>query len=359
MRTAKMVMIVWWGFVTCAAQADLTLPFEGASDTWNAAFKITNTNTLLGGIVHGDPQCAGLFSALGHWGIAVVGHAQYGSDPRRERGTRNYGGHFVAKGENGIGVYGAAPWVIINGNDGMSAAAAFDEIVIPNLHEEGQFGGYFRGGLGTGVFAGGQTGLWAEGSARGVEAYSSNLRGQAVAGHASSDNSTTQNFGGYFTANGGKGIAVYGRALKTGSVANYGGYFKAEGQSGRGVVGWGVGYDFYAAGPGTNYGVGSSIRWKTDIRPIDEPLEKVLNLRGVYFNWDAEHGGEHDMGMIAEEVGDVLPEVVQYEDDGLFTSGMDYSKIVPLLVEAIKELNADNQSLRRRLEALEGSLEQD
>jgi hypothetical protein len=85
-----------------------------------------------------------------------------------------------------------------------------------------------------------------------------------------------------------------------------------------------------------------------------------MNLRGVYFNWDAEHGGQHDVGMIAEEVGQVLPEIVEYEENGIDATGMDYSKLTPLLVEAVKALKTEvdqmrkeNAELRDRLATLE------
>jgi hypothetical protein len=105
-----------------------------------------------------------------------------------------------------------------------------------------------------------------------------------------------------------------------------------------------TGFDFYAGGAGTNYGAASSRRWKSNIALIDTPLEKLANVRGVYFDWDAEHGGHRDVGMIAEEVGKVLPEVVQYEQNGVDASGMDYSKLTPLLVEAVKALRAEKDA---------------
>jgi hypothetical protein len=102
-----------------------------------------------------------------------------------------------------------------------------------------------------------------------------------------------------------------------------------------------TGNDFYAAGAGVNYGSSSSIRWKRNIEAINDPLAMLAAMRGVYFDWDAEHGGHHDVGMIAEEVGKVLPEIVTYEDNGIDASGMDYSKLTPLLVEAVKALRAE------------------
>ena len=62
-----------------------------------------------------------------------------------------------------------------------------------------------------------------------------------------------------------------------------------------------------------------------------------MNIRGVYFDWDEGHGGKHDMGFIAEEVGEHIPEIVTYEKDGVYASGIDYGAITPVLVQAIKE----------------------
>jgi hypothetical protein len=107
--------------------------------------------------------------------------------------------------------------------------------------------------------------------------------------------------------------------------------------------------DFWAYGPGQDYGSASSIRWKNNIQPINKALDKVISLRGVYFNWDKEHGGQHDLGMIAEEVGKIVPEVVLYEDDGVYAKGMDYSKLTPILVEAIKEQQDQIEQLQSEL----------
>jgi photosystem II stability/assembly factor-like uncharacterized protein len=164
-------------------------------------------------------------------------------------------------------------------------------------------------------------------------------------------------------------MAVYGLAVGfsvTGVRGEAGGSSSSIGvygvSSGIGVMGRGAEgqYDFYATGPGTDYGSSSSIRWKRNIQPIDEALDKVMNLRGVYFNWDAEHGGGHNVGMVAEEVGKVLPEIVSYEPNSPYAIGMDYSKLTPLLVEAVKalktevdQLQKENADLRNRVEAME------
>jgi len=108
-----------------------------------------------------------------------------------------------------------------------------------------------------------------------------------------------------------------------------------------GVYGSGGGSDFWAEN-GT-YGGTSSIRWKNNIEPITDPLDKLSQIRGVTFDWDREHGGEHAVGFIAEEVGKVLPEIVFYEENGIDAKGMDYSRVTPLLVEAVNAMRKEFQ----------------
>ena len=138
------------------------------------------------------------------------------------------------------------------------------------------------------------------------------------------------------------GIGVYGIATATTGI-NYGVIGECDSPGG---------YDFYAAGPGINYGSTSSRRWKHNVAPISDPLRKLAQMRGVYFDWDEAHGGSHDVGMIAEEVGAVLPEIVAYEENGIDASGMDYSKLTPLLVEAAKEQQRQIEEQRSQMEAL-------
>jgi hypothetical protein len=79
----------------------------------------------------------------------------------------------------------------------------------------------------------------------------------------------------------------------------------------------------------------SSRRWKADIRPLEGALGKVRSLRGV--SYQSVGTGKKSIGLIAEEVGQIVPEVVQYEENGRDARSLDYSRLVALLVEAIKE----------------------
>lgn len=92
----------------------------------------------------------------------------------------------------------------------------------------------------------------------------------------------------------------------------------------------------------------SSRRWKRNIHPIDHALEKVKMLRGRYFEW--KQGAKKDIGLIAEEVAEVLPEIVTFEENGVDARSVDYSRIVAVLIEAIKEQQIMIESLNTRLE---------
>jgi predicted esterase len=84
----------------------------------------------------------------------------------------------------------------------------------------------------------------------------------------------------------------------------------------------------------------SDLRFKTNITPIENPLQKVLQLRGVNFDWnknafpDRSFSESKAIGFIAQEVEKVLPEVVQTEKTAEGYKAVQYDKVVALLVEA-------------------------
>jgi hypothetical protein len=89
----------------------------------------------------------------------------------------------------------------------------------------------------------------------------------------------------------------------------------------------------------------SDIKLKENIKQIENPIAMIDQIRGVYFDWTDEHitsrGGEdgyfvrkHDIGVIAQEIEAILPEIVATRDNGF--KAVKYEKIVPLLIEAIK-----------------------
>lgn len=100
-----------------------------------------------------------------------------------------------------------------------------------------------------------------------------------------------------------------------------------------------------------NYHVASDERLKKDIVTIPNALEKVLALRGVNFKWkdDGIDNGTFQMGMIAQEVEKVVPEVVHTTDDEIETKAIEYQYMIGLLVEAIKEQQKEIDDLKTKL----------
>lgn len=102
----------------------------------------------------------------------------------------------------------------------------------------------------------------------------------------------------------------------------------------------------------------SDIRLKTNITNISNPLDRIAMMRGVEFDWTdeyiASHGGEdgmfirrHDVGVIAQEVENAVPEVVVDRPDGY--KAVNYEKLVAVLIEAVNELQHKVEQLEARL----------
>jgi hypothetical protein len=100
----------------------------------------------------------------------------------------------------------------------------------------------------------------------------------------------------------------------------------------------------------------SDYRLKDNITPIDDPLAKVLSISGNTFTWnDKSHHTGEDVGVVAQEIREVLPQIVTERDNGYLA--VDYQKIVPLLIEAIKELNAKVENLEYDFASLQKLLD--
>ena len=80
----------------------------------------------------------------------------------------------------------------------------------------------------------------------------------------------------------------------------------------------------------------SDIKFKKNVEPLKNSLQKISQISGVTFDWDSDHRKGHDVGVIAQEIERVLPEAVI--DRGSDGKAVNYEKIIPLLIEAIKEL---------------------
>jgi len=109
--------------------------------------------------------------------------------------------------------------------------------------------------------------------------------------------------------------------------------------------------DFKAAGDIIAYR-SSDKRLKDNIKNIPNALEKIQSIGGYEFDWN--HSQEtyegHDVGVIAQEIEEVLPEAVTTRDSGY--KGVQYEKLVPLLIEAIKDQQKQIDELKARLDGI-------
>jgi hypothetical protein len=96
----------------------------------------------------------------------------------------------------------------------------------------------------------------------------------------------------------------------------------------------------------------SDKRLKNDISLIENPLLKIISLDAIEFNWNdkqSTHQG-HDIGLIAQQVEKIAPEIVKERSNGY--KALKYEKVIPLLVGAIKEQEEKIQILNDRVEYL-------
>ena len=93
----------------------------------------------------------------------------------------------------------------------------------------------------------------------------------------------------------------------------------------------------------------SDIKLKTNIKTIDNALDKVLQLRGAEYD-RIDRDNQHEIGVIAQEVEKIIPEVVHGED----TKTVSYGNMVAVLIEAIKEQNEIINKMKKEIEELKG-----
>jgi len=167
------------------------------------------------------------------------------------------------------------------------------------------------------------------------------------------------------TATTGTNYGVVGYATGAGAATNTGGYFYATGATnnaglvvGAGNVGIGTtapGYTLTVVGTAwvtSSAWSGSDKRWKKDITPLRDSLSKILRLKPVGYSWRKDEFPElnfdegRQIGFIAQDVENVIPEVVTTNKDGY--KGVSYEKIVPVLTEAIQELYKQINELKAK-----------
>jgi len=99
-------------------------------------------------------------------------------------------------------------------------------------------------------------------------------------------------------------------------------------------------------GSATAFNTSSDYRLKEDLKDFDG-LDKVSKIPVYDFKWKVDDSRSY--GVMAHELQEVLPSAVKGEKDGEKMQGVDYSKIVPLLIKSIQELKAEVEDLKSKI----------
>jgi hypothetical protein len=91
----------------------------------------------------------------------------------------------------------------------------------------------------------------------------------------------------------------------------------------------------------------SSRRFKTNIQPLKDALGRIQALQGV--SYERKSDGKHEIGVVAEDVDRVVPEVVAHDPETQKVEGVDYSRLVALLIEAVKAQQAEIEQLKSQM----------
>jgi hypothetical protein len=95
----------------------------------------------------------------------------------------------------------------------------------------------------------------------------------------------------------------------------------------------------------------SDARLKTDIRPLNNALDTVLSLQGKQYRLIDEAVNQTDIGLIAQDVEKVLPQIVSQSEDGY--KAIDYQSLTAVLIEAMKEQQGQMTSQQEQIATLE------
>ena len=97
----------------------------------------------------------------------------------------------------------------------------------------------------------------------------------------------------------------------------------------------------------------SDMRLKNNLQVIEGALDKIDGIAGYEFDWNDKSPGwarqrGHDVGVVAQEVQKIHPEIVEERKNGYL--GVDYKRLVPLLIQSIKELKQEVEELKKKVE---------
>ena len=147
------------------------------------------------------------------------------------------------------------------------------------------------------------------------------------------------------------GVSVTGNVVASGNIS---GSAASTGSFGHLVIDKDahIGEDLLADGDVVAYN-SSDMRLKNNLQVIGGALDKIDGINGYEFDWNeqspewAQERG-HDVGVVAQEIQKIHPEIVEERKNGYL--GVDYKRLVPLLIQSIKELKQEVEELKKKVE---------
>jgi len=148
------------------------------------------------------------------------------------------------------------------------------------------------------------------------------------------------------SASGGPGQLVL---HNTGATSTY--YWTMGQNSGNAFIVYGYNGSSFSSGVYMTWGAtswtgNSDIRLKNIIKPIDNAVNKLLTLNPIIFSWKSDENNKENLGLIAQDVEKVFPQIVDMQDDKIGTKGVRYTDLIPVLVKAIQEQQAQIEELK-------------
>jgi hypothetical protein len=284
----------------------------------------------------------GASSMATNWGVFGQSNSQYGGvgvEGRAEAASgETIGVNGYARSTSGKGVYGESPKYGAYGRSTGDTGRA----VAGEATGTASIGVY---GIATNTSS---TGVWGEGANQGVYGTSSTDTGKGVYGKVSSVNGFSGYFEGgkfYVSANVGIGTTAPTQVLDVNGGARI-----------RSIGTGAYSKPVNITSDGTLTTSTSDGRLKEDVQTLQNGLEKVLQLRGVSFTWKSNPELGKHIGFIAQEFEEVIPELV-FTNDADGYKGINYAEVAAVLVEAIKELKAENDTLRSQISLMDSRFE--
>jgi len=282
----------------------------------------------------GSGSCLGINNNAGGFAIAASSTSGGTGVSGQSFGTSGYG--VYGSGDSGIGVYGTS------GSGSGVLGVGYSGKGVYGYSDTG-YAVYAYSGSGLGIYAQSVSGVGMSVLANGnVGAQVTSSNNDAIRAYASSGsrsglfavNSATSGGWGVYAQINGTGQAVHGDNPNSGGWA---GYFNGK---------------VYSTVSFTT----SDARLKTDVKDVPYGLAAALKLRPVTFKWKADKSGPTQLGLIAQDVQKVIPELVTTADTNSGTLAVNYVGLVPVAIKAIQEQQATIERQNSRISALEREL---